>query len=174
MKTVDTHTKTISYSRNTSSYGTLTIGSIGDAICFIGFDYDGLRAEEDLQLRFSDIALQFTESHTNELHLTIRELIDNGSSELSLIETHLIGTPFQKQVWEALCDIPFGATASYSDIAAQIGSPKAVRAVGSAIGANPISIIIPCHRVLRSNGDLGGYRWGLERKKALLASEVRS
>jgi methylated-DNA-[protein]-cysteine S-methyltransferase len=83
----------------------------------------------------------------------------------------LRGTPFQLQVWRALLDIPHGSTCSYSDIAAAIGKPAAVRAVGSAIGANPVLIRVPCHRVVGKNGALAGYRGGLEMKRKLLLLE---
>lgn len=82
------------------------------------------------------------------------------------------GTAFQIQVWQALQKIPYGETCTYADIARKIGKPDAVRAVGSACGANPVALIIPCHRVLRSDGGLGGYEWGLERKKKLLEQET--
>jgi AraC family transcriptional regulator of adaptative response/methylated-DNA-[protein]-cysteine methyltransferase len=81
------------------------------------------------------------------------------------------GTPFQRQVWEALRAIPAGSTSTYSEIARRVGRPKAVRAVGNACGANPAAPVIPCHRVLASDGTIGGYGFGLERKKALLARE---
>ena len=81
------------------------------------------------------------------------------------------GTPFQMEVWRSLCDIPYGETTSYGELARRIGNPKAVRAVGLANGSNPISIIIPCHRVIGSNGSLVGYGGGLPIKQALLALE---
>ncbi len=81
------------------------------------------------------------------------------------------GTDFQRQVWNTIQQIPYGEVRSYKWIAEQIGRPKAVRAVGSAVGANPVSILNPCHRVIRSNGALGGYGGGLERKRLLLAFE---
>lgn len=81
------------------------------------------------------------------------------------------GTPFQESVWKALQTIPYGETRSYSDIAKSVGNEKAVRAVGSAIGANPIAIIVPCHRVIGKNGSLSGYRGGIEMKKDLLTIE---
>lgn len=81
------------------------------------------------------------------------------------------GTPFQQKVWRALCKIPRGQTRSYAWIARQIGQPKAARAVGAACGANPIPIIVPCHRVIASDGSLGGYSGGLERKRQLLKLE---
>lgn len=81
------------------------------------------------------------------------------------------GTPFQIQVWEHLIRIPKGSVSSYSDLATAIGSPRAVRAVGSACGANPVAWVIPCHRAVRVDRKLGGYRWGLDRKAAMLESE---
>lgn len=82
------------------------------------------------------------------------------------------GTNFQLQVWRALLEIPAGALASYGDIAARIGSPRSARAVGTAVGANPIAYLIPCHRVIRESGHLGGYRWGAARKAAILGWEA--
>ena len=87
------------------------------------------------------------------------------------IEMELVGTPFQRNVWAALLTIPYGDTRSYGEIAAQIGSPAASRAVGLANGHNPIGIIVPCHRVIGANGSLTGYGGGLDRKRALLALE---
>jgi len=83
------------------------------------------------------------------------------------------GTPFQREVWSALRDIPFGATASYAEIARRIGRPRAVRAVGAASARNPIAILVPCHRVIGADGSLTGYAGGLERKRALLALEAQ-
>jgi methylated-DNA-[protein]-cysteine S-methyltransferase len=81
------------------------------------------------------------------------------------------GTPFQQAVWRQLMTIPYGDTCTYADVARAMGKPLAVRAVGTAIGRNPLSVIVPCHRVLGSNGQLGGYSGGLDRKRALLALE---
>jgi AraC family transcriptional regulator, regulatory protein of adaptative response / methylated-DNA-[protein]-cysteine methyltransferase len=83
------------------------------------------------------------------------------------------GTPFQFAVWEQLRAIPAGETRSYSEIARRVGRPRAIRAVGTANGANPVSIVIPCHRAIRASGHLGGYRWGLERKRKLLEMEAK-
>ncbi len=82
------------------------------------------------------------------------------------------GTPFQREVWQALCAIPFGQTYSYGELAQTIGRPKAVRAVGAAVGRNPLSIVVPCHRVLGGDGSLTGYAGGLDRKRALLRLET--
>jgi AraC family transcriptional regulator of adaptative response/methylated-DNA-[protein]-cysteine methyltransferase len=82
------------------------------------------------------------------------------------------GTAFQQRVWQALREVPPGSTATYTAIAARIGEPAAVRAVANACGANPVAVAVPCHRIVRRGGGLGGYRWGLERKKALLEREA--
>lgn len=83
----------------------------------------------------------------------------------------LDGTPFQQKVWGELLRIPYGATISYQELAKRVGNPKASRAVGNANGKNPVCIVVPCHRVVRANGDLGGYAYGIDMKKSLLAIE---
>jgi methylated-DNA-[protein]-cysteine S-methyltransferase len=102
-----------------------------------------------------------------------RQLNDYFAGRLERFSLSLdaVGTPFQKAVWEALATIPFGETRSYGEIARQIGRPKAVRAVGAANGRNPISIVVPCHRVIGSNGKLTGFAGGLEAKERLLGLE---
>jgi methylated-DNA-[protein]-cysteine S-methyltransferase len=97
-----------------------------------------------------------------------------GALQKFTLPLDLRGTPFQKAVWDALLGLPYGETQAYSDIARAIGKPAAVRAVGLANGANPVSIIVPCHRVIGKSGDLVGYGGGLERKRALLELESRS
>ncbi len=103
-----------------------------------------------------------------------KQLIEylDGKRRIFKVKLDLKGTPFQQKVWEALQEIPYGQTATYKDIAVKIGRPKAVRAVSNAVGANPIAIIIPCHRVICSNGSLGGYRWGARNKLKLLKLEA--
>jgi len=96
-----------------------------------------------------------------------------GRAKMPAPPMDIRGTPFQFAVWEQLRAIPAGETRSYSEIARRVGRPRAIRAVGTANGANPISIIIPCHRAIRASGHLGGYRWGLERKRQLLAMESK-
>lgn len=93
-------------------------------------------------------------------------------SDLDKIKLHLKGTPFQIKVWNALLQIPMGSLKSYLDIAHEIGDSKASRAVGTAIGNNPIAYIIPCHRVITSSGNLGGYHWGIDRKSAIIGWEA--
>jgi methylated-DNA-[protein]-cysteine S-methyltransferase len=97
----------------------------------------------------------------------------DGRRKIFNLPLDLTGTPFQRAVWQALAEIPFGAVVSYAQHAARVARPNAVRAVGTAIGRNPVSIIVPCHRVLGSSGALTGYAGGLERKRSLLALEGR-
>lgn len=106
----------------------------------------------------------------------VREQLDeyfDGTRTTFDVDVELDGTPFQQRVWSALCTIPYGDTVSYIDIARQIGEPTASRAVGSANGRNPVSIIVPCHRVIAAGGKLGGYGWGLTRKQWLLDLETK-
>jgi AraC family transcriptional regulator of adaptative response/methylated-DNA-[protein]-cysteine methyltransferase len=98
----------------------------------------------------------------------------NGESGQANLPLDIRGTAFQKRVWAALRAIPPGATSSYAEVARSIGAPQAVRAVAGACAANPIAVAIPCHRVVRSDGGLSGYRWGVERKRALLGREARA
>jgi len=98
-------------------------------------------------------------------------LVDMPGSRFEL-PLDLRGTLFQQRVWQALRQIPPGQTLSYSQLAEHLGQPRAVRAVASACAANPLAVAVPCHRVLRSDGSLSGYRWGLERKRALLDNEA--
>lgn len=109
----------------------------------------------------------------NQLDDVRRQLDEYFAGKREVFEVRLapLGTPFQQEVWRALQRIPYGTTCSYGDLAEQIGRPRAVRAVGTANGANPIAIIVPCHRVIGSNGTLTGYAGGVERKQILLELE---
>lgn len=121
---------------------------------------------KDLKRRFPDSSLQ----HTDDTDTKLQEVLDG--ERLSYDEpVDLIGSDFQVSVWAALSRIERGSVVTYSELAAMIGRPDAVRAVASACGANPISIIVPCHRVIRKDGSLGGYRWNLDLKRTLLERE---
>ena len=106
---------------------------------------------------------------------TFLDFLEQPSGNLSLPLDRLMmeGTPLQQRVWKALQNIPPGQTITYGAVAEIIGRPSAVRPVAQACGANPVAVIIPCHRVLRSDGELGGYRWGVQRKQALLKREAQ-
>ena len=111
-----------------------------------------------------------------ELNLRLIDQLDEyfaGKLREFTIPLDLRGTPFQRRVWDLLCGIPWGETRSYGQIAKALGRPKAARAVGRAVGTNPVSIVVPCHRVIGSDGTLTGYGGGLDRKKALLKLEGR-
>ena len=101
----------------------------------------------------------------------MRQFVDTPTGSLPILLS-LKGTAFQKEVWQALLRIPAGTTVSYSELARMLGRPKATRAVATACSANKLAVVIPCHRVVRSDGSLGDYRWGIERKRALLNLEA--
>jgi len=127
------------------------------------------------RLFFDDASLSPISWESTAHAIAQQELRDYFAGTLRQFKTPLtlIGTPFQQAVWAAVQQIPYGKTCSYADIARAIGRPKAVRAVGTAIGANPVWLIVPCHRVIQSNGGLGGYAGGIERKKWLLEHEEK-
>lgn len=105
--------------------------------------------------------------------MQVAGLVETPSQGLDLaLDTR--GTAFQERVWQVLREVPAGSTATYSEIAGRIGSPSSVRAVAQACAANPLAVAIPCHRVVRNNGELSGYRWGVERKRALLQREAQT
>jgi O-6-methylguanine DNA methyltransferase len=104
----------------------------------------------------------------------IQNILDGRPAAIESLSFALHGTVFQQSVWKALADIPYGTTVSYRDLAAKLGRPDAVRAVAGACGANPVPRLLPCHRVIASNGTLGGFIWGLPYKRALLAREQRN
>jgi len=135
-------------------------------LCGLAFSADcGQEAAmEDMRARWPEAT--YVQDHT-EVHRAMDGMLEPGSAA----RLHLIGAPFQIKVWEALLAIPSGYVTTYSEIANHIGNPKAVRAVGTAVGRNPISWLIPCHRAIRKSGALGGYHWGLPVKRALLAWE---
>jgi len=132
-----------------------------------------------LRLFFTDDrekTLQYFEQLAKERNLKrndekVKELIHQIFIERKIFPLEIKETVFQLSVWKTLQTIPFGETTTYKVIAEAIGRPNAIRAVGNAVGANPIAFLIPCHRVIRSNGQLGGYRWGIERKRKMLEWE---
>lgn len=113
--------------------------------------------------------MRTTRQHKPALRSVFAFYDGSQAHDLSL---HLCGTPFQFKVWEALLHVPSGSVVAYEDLAIQIGLPGGSRAVGSAVGRNPLPVLIPCHRVIRRSGEMGGYRWGLPRKEALLGWEL--
>lgn len=121
---------------------------------------------------FADLKARWPRAHFDEAPGKIEAWVAAAFAQAGETRLHLIGAPFQIKVWEALMTIPSGHVSTYSDIAGAIGNPRAVRAVGTAVGRNPVSWLIPCHRAIRKSGGLGGYHWGLPVKRAMLAWEA--
>ena len=153
-----------------TSLGAILVAQSQRGICAILLGDDPDRLLRDLQDKFPRAQLIGGDRDFEKLIAQVVGLVEAPALGLNL-PLDIRGTAFQERVWQALREIPAGATASYADIAERIGSPKAVRAVAQACGANAIAIAIPCHRVVRKDGDLAGYRWGVERKRELLKRE---
>jgi AraC family transcriptional regulator of adaptative response/methylated-DNA-[protein]-cysteine methyltransferase len=156
--------------------GECSLGSIlvaqserGVRAILLGDDPDALA--RDLRGRFPRSTLIGGDAELERLVARAVALVEAPGLGLDL-PLDLRGTAFQRRVWQALREIPAGRTATYSEIAGRIGAPGAVRAVAGACAANPVAVAIPCHRVVRSDGALSGYRWGVERKRALLRREA--
>ena len=158
--------KTIQYAVVESSLGPLLVAATDKGLCRIAFDEDGAA----LAARFPQARLRPGDAAFAELVQQVVALVDDPGRHADL-PIDVAGTAFQQAVWAALQAIPTGETRSYKDIAQAVGRPGAVRAAGTACGDNSLAILIPCHRVLRSDGSLGGYAYGVDRKKALLFKE---
>ena len=162
---------TIDYGLHETRFGTCLLAITARGITYLSFAVDGdvEALVRDVARRWPRATLQIDQAGTRKpLH---KIFSNHGHQPLASTNLFLRGTNFQLKVWEALLRIPFGDTATYLQIANAIGHPKAVRAVGNAVGANPVSFLIPCHRVIQSTGAIGNYRWGSNRKKAMLAWE---
>lgn len=154
-------------------FGRLLVGATASGVCFLGFAEPDDALMGDLRRRFPNASVQADDVG---LAVTLHQVIDfleEPASALTL-SLDLRGTAFQQRVWAALCDIPPGQTRTYSQVAEMIGAPRAVRAVARSCATNPVSLAVPCHRVVGKDGDLTGYRWGVPRKQALLARERKA
>lgn len=149
-----------------SPFGECCVASSSDGVCALTFPENRNAAMYDLAQRFPET--EFSRDD-NVAAGYVKMIFD----ENEIPKLHPIGTDFQQSVWAALSAIPVGSTTTYAKIAEAIGRPKAVRAVGTAVGANPIGYLIPCHRVIRTDGGLGGFRWGLEIKMMMLEWEKK-
>ena len=161
---------TIYWGWHESPFGPALVMGTERGICGIGF-----AAETGAEAALEDLAGRWPRARFVEDPMMLRPwaMAAFGAPDPSRpTPLYLIGAPFQIKVWEALLAIPTGHVTTYSDIAARIGAPRAVRAVGTAVGRNPVSWLIPCHRALRKSGGLGGYHWGLPVKRAMLAWEA--
>ncbi len=158
----------INYSFSESPFGKVIAASTEKGICYMAFETDHHKALEDLQAKFPNAS--FFE-RKDDFQSNALSIFSKDWSELNTIKLHLKGTDFQLKVWESLLTIPMGKLSTYGNLADKIGNPNASRAVGTAIGSNPVAFLIPCHRVIQSTGKIGGYMWGSERKQLIIGWE---
>ena len=167
---------TIYYGRHPTVFGELFLAVTKKGVCWLGFEGGEQRKGSSLERIFEKWPkADFVQDsqQTSPHAYKINQIFEHGHSG-TRIPLHVFGTNFQVQVWRALLDIPEGMTASYGDVASKIGKSGASRAVGSAVGENPVSLLIPCHRVIQSSGIVENYGWGDARKKFLLLREQRN
>lgn len=158
----------INYSFSEIPFGEIITASTEKGVCFMAFTENKENALRDLVNKFPNAS--FFEKQ-DEFQKNALSIFTKDWSELGAIKLHLKGTDFQLKVWESLLTIPMGKLSTYGNLAREIGSPKASRAVGTAIGSNPVAFLIPCHRVIQSTGKIGGYMWGSDRKKMMIGWE---
>ena len=159
----------IRYSFADSPFGDVFVASTGRGICCLAFSDDPAQSLDRLVRKFPNARC---EQASDEVQQRALSVFHGDWSRIGEIKLHLKGTAFQLKVWNALLRIPVGGLATYGDMAALVGHPKACRAVGTAVGDNPVAFLIPCHRVVRSTGEWGNYRWGAGRKTALIRWEA--
>jgi AraC family transcriptional regulator of adaptative response/methylated-DNA-[protein]-cysteine methyltransferase len=160
----------IAFSVVPCALGTVLVASTPKGICAVKLGDDPQALERELREEFSGADLRGGDSTHETWVRGVVSLAEGRPSDVTL-PLDVRGTAFQKQVWSALKKIPPGSTRSYAQVAASIGRPEAVRAVAGACGANPTALVVPCHRVVQTGGGLGGYHWGIERKRRLLDAE---
>jgi len=160
----------INYSFAESPFGIIIVASTPKGICHLAF------ADAGEETALHELTEKFPNAKFRQLSDTIQQnalfIFTQDWTKLKDIKLHLKGTPFQIKVWETLLKIPMGKLSTYADIAGSAGNPQASRAVGSAIGDNPVAFLIPCHRVIRSTGEFGQYHWGSTRKSAMIGWEA--
>ena len=159
----------INYSHAETHFGDVLIASTAKGICHLSFVSNTAEGIQELQQSFQQA--RFVQK-TDMLQQNALKIFSHDWSDLSQIKLHLKGTDFQLKVWQALLQIPSGSAATYSGVADKINLPKASRAVGTAIGDNPVAFLIPCHRIIQSTGIIGGYHWGSTRKTAMIGWEA--
>jgi len=157
-----------SYSFFSSPFGKMIVASMSQGVCYVGHAITRESALQELRDRFPDGVFR---RHKNKQHEQVKKLFAGKWEKGEKLVLYLKGTEFQLKVWKALLNIPTGSLSTYSKIATVVGCPKAQRAVGTAIGRNPVLYIIPCHRVIAQNGKMGGFYWGIEKKIELLNAE---
>ncbi len=160
----------IQYSFQESQFGNYIVASTSAGICnLLFFEKSASAAEAELKSLWPNAKIFEGE---NQYHEAIQRFFENDFTQTEKIKLHLRGTAFQLKVWEALLRIPEGHLSSYTNIAKAIHQPRAQRAVGTAIGSNPVAFVIPCHRVIKTVGEIGDYRWGAPRKMAMIGWEA--
>lgn len=167
---IDAHAE-VQFAIRDCSLGQVLVATRGRGVCAILLGNNAKTLKRELRTRFPDDSLAEGTKDAIALAVMVVEAIDTPARKIDL-PLDVGGTPFQRKVWQALRRIPAGKTASYAEIARKVGSPKSVRAVAQACAANALAVAIPCHRVVRSDGSLSGYRWGVERKRRLLDLEA--
>ena len=161
----------IGFAIATSPLGRLLAAATSKGVCFVGIGEDDRVLEAELRAEFPQAAaIRRDEGRLGSAMATILAYLGGSRPHIDL-PVDIRATAFQRLVWEELRRIPYGETRSYGEIAEAVGAPRAVRAVGRACATNPVALVIPCHRVVREDGSLSGYRWGLARKQALLERE---
>lgn len=160
---------TINYNFANSPFGRLIVAATDKGICHLFFEDDEKQALANLHSRFPQATYRQADDQFQRAALAI---FQKDWQQLQHIKLHLNGSAFQLKVWQSLLEIPPGRLTTYGALATKMANPKAYRAVGNAIGSNPVAFLIPCHRVIQSGGQLGGYRWGITRKSALIGFEA--
>ncbi|MGD9762286.1 MAG: methylated-DNA--[protein]-cysteine S-methyltransferase [Candidatus Binatia bacterium] len=161
---------TLHVSEHATPLGTITMATRNGRVCAMAFSDCWSRLERRLTRRDSILA-SGPATGAGDVAQRLDAYFAGDLCALEAIPVEALGTPFQRAVWNALCEIPAGSTAAYRDVARRLGMPSAVRAVGAAIGANPVWLAVPCHRAIGADGSLTGYAGGLDRKRWLLAHE---
>jgi AraC family transcriptional regulator of adaptative response/methylated-DNA-[protein]-cysteine methyltransferase len=170
-RTIQKGNEVIQFAIRKCSLGLILVASSEKGVCCITLGNDPDFLLEDLKSRFRKAEFAGGDADFEKIVAKVVGLVEAPKPGLRL-PLDIRGTAFQQSVWQALREIPPGSTASYSEVADRIGSPKSVRAVAGACAANSIAVAIPCHRVVRTDGNLSGYRWGVGRKRALLDREA--
>lgn len=161
----------INYGFYSSEFGDMCVAQTDKGLCWVGFMVEGYKGNGLVRMKKHFSNAEFI--HDSKMAKRIGSKLIHAwkNDNFSSLPLDLQGTPFQKSVWSVLLNIPRGETVSYGDVANDLQNPLASRAVGSAVGQNPVSLIVPCHRVLQKSGGLGNYGWGVDLKRSILRAE---
>ena len=150
-------------------FGHVIIGATERGVCHVSLGDDTRAVEAALKREYPNATIERARNGSHRWSQAVLRLVEGKRAPVPL---DVPGTIFQRRVWKALQRIPYGATRSYADVAKSIGQPRAARAVARACATNPVSLVVPCHRVVRTDGSLGGYAWGIDRKRRLIEHEA--